>query len=87
MLYQDDQKCDVFKIPKRMVKVYQGIIGEKFIRNGHGVLVAHLIDKDMVIELSIKVKNGKAAGPSGVVSEMVKASGEAGVDMIKDLGN
>ena len=66
-----------------MVKVYQGIIGEKFIRNGHGVLVAHLIDKDMVRELSIKMKNGKAAG----VSEMVKVSGEAGVDMIKDLGN
>ena len=41
----------------------------------------------MVRELSIKMKNGKAARPSGVVSEMVKASGEAGVDIIKDLGN
>ena len=33
------------------------------------------------------MKNGKAAGPSGVVSEMVKAAGKAGVDMITDLVN
>ena len=33
------------------------------------------------------MKNGKTAGPSGVVSEMVKVPGEAGVDMITDLIN
>ena len=34
------------------------------------------------------MKNGKAAGPSGVMPEMmVKAAGEAGVDMITDLVN
>ena len=32
-------------------------------------------------------KNGKAAGQSRVVSEMVRAAGEAGVDMITDLVN
>ena len=31
-----------------------------------------------------KMKNGKAAAPYGVVSEMVKTAGEAGVDMITD---
>ena len=41
----------------------------------------HSIDKD------IKMKNGKPAGPSAVVSEMVKTTGEAGVDMITDLAN
>ena len=33
------------------------------------------------------MKNGKAAGPSEVVSEMVKAAGEVKVDMITDLVN
>ena len=31
--------------------------------------------------------NGKAAGSSGVESEMVEAAGEAGVDIITDLVN
>ena len=67
--------------------VDQDIIGEQCIRNDHGVLAAHLIDKDMVREPSSKMKNGKDVGQSGVVSEMVKAAGEAGVDMIRDLVN
>ena len=33
------------------------------------------------------MRNGKAAGPSGVLSEMVKATGKAGVGMITDLLN
>ena len=33
------------------------------------------------------MKNGKTAGPSGVVSEMVKAAGETGADMVTDLVN
>ena len=33
------------------------------------------------------MENEKPQGPSGVVSEMVKAAGEAGVDMITDLVN
>ena len=33
------------------------------------------------------MKNGKAAGPSGIVSEMVKAAEEDSVDMISDLIN
>ena len=45
-----------------------------------------LIDKDVVIELISKMKNGKAAEPPGVVPEMVKAAGEA-VDMITELVN
>ena len=32
-----------------------------------------------------KMKNGKAIELSCVVSEMVKASGEAGIDLISDL--
>ena len=40
----------------------------------------------MVRESISKMKNGKTAGPSGVVSEMVKAAGETG-DMVTDLVN
>ena len=38
------------------------------------------IDKDTVRESVSKIKNGKAGELSGVVSEMVKKAGEAGVE-------
>ena len=38
----------------------------------------------MIGELISWVKNGKAAGPSGVVSKMIKIAAEAAVDMITD---
>lgn len=46
-----------------------------------------LTDKDMVREAISKMKNGKVAGPSDVVPDMVKAAGEAKVDMIIELVN
>ena len=46
-----------------------------------------LKNKDMVRESISKMKNGKAAGPTGVVSELVKAAWEAGVAVITDLVN
>ena len=39
----------------------------------------------MVKEAICKMKNGKAAGPSGVSVEMVKAGGELSTDMVHDL--
>ena len=36
----DDQKCDVFKIAKIMVKTSRDIIGEQWIRNDHVVFAA-----------------------------------------------
>ena len=38
--------------------------------------VPRLIDKDMIRDSLSKMKNGKAAAPSGVVPEMAKAVGE-----------
>ena len=67
--------------------VHQNIISEQCVRNDHGVLEAYLIVKDMVREPNSKMKNGKAAGQSGVVSEMVKVAGETGADMVKNLVN
>ena len=49
--------------------------------------IPHLIDKNMITESISKMENGKAARSSGVVSEMVNAAGEAGVDMITTLVN
>ena len=43
------------------------------------------VDKDKVREAISKTKNGKAAELSGVVSEMVKTVGKAGVEMIADI--
>ena len=44
--------------------------------------VSRLIDTDMARESISEMKNGKAAAPLCVVSEMVEAVGETGVDMI-----
>ena len=45
------------------------------------------ITKEMVVGAVKKLKNGKAPGPSGVVGEMLKASGDAGIDMLHHLVN
>ena len=34
-----------------------------------------------------KIKNGKVAGPSGIVSEMIKPAKKTGLDLIRDLVN
>ena len=47
--------------------------------------ISCLIGKGMVIGSVSKINSGKAAGPSYVVAEMVKAAGEAAVDMITKL--
>ena len=41
----------------------------------------------MVREAVSKMKKGKAAGPSGVVAEMLKAAGKTGIEMITNLIN
>ena len=45
------------------------------------------IEQDWVKLAINKMKSDKAAGPSGIVSEMLKASGEAGIDLVTDLVN
>ena len=56
---------------------------EKFVSCG----VPHLIDKDMVRESVSKTKDGKVARPSGLVSEMVKLTEQARIDLITHLVN
>ena len=40
---------------------------------------------DMVKKAISKMKSGKAAGPSGIVVEMIKTAGDTGATMIQDL--
>ena len=44
--------------------------------------VPHLVDKDITRESVYKMKNGKAAGQSGLVLEIVKSVEEAGLSLI-----
>lgn len=39
----------------------------------------------MVRKLIIKMKNEKTAGPSGLLSEMMKAAGETRVDLVNQI--
>ena len=39
----------------------------------------------MVKKAISKMKSGKATGPSGIVVEMIKAAGDTGATMIRDL--
>lgn len=45
------------------------------------------IDNNMVKGAINNMKNGKAAGSSGLVAEMMKASGDVGVTMVTELTN
>ena len=46
-----------------------------------------LITKGMVVKSICKIKNGKASGPSGVVSKMLKASSDISSGLIAGLTN
>ena len=41
----------------------------------------------MVVKAITKMKTGKAAGPSGIVAEMLKASCDTGARLVADLAN
>ena len=45
------------------------------------------IDVEMVVKAIAKMKTGKAAGPSGIVAEMLKASVDTGARLVADLAN
>ena len=45
------------------------------------------IDVEMVVKAITMMKTGKAAGPSGIVAEMLKASGDTGARLVADLAN
>ena len=50
-------------------------------------VVGPAIHVEMVVKAITKMKTGKAAGPSGIVQEMLKASGDTGARLVTDLAN
>ena len=48
---------------------------------------AIIIEKEMVRDAVSKKKQGKAARPSGVIAEMLKAAAQTDIEMIIDLTN
>ena len=43
------------------------------------------VSKELVRKALSRMKSGKAAGPSGVLAEMLKAAGEEGIELTRDL--
>ena len=119
---RDDQKFDISKIAKRMVRTNQDIIGElqrkrdddsvlavsgedktiawksyhemllntSFAWNGNSLSQADTISEvphltDQIRESISKMKNTETAGPSGLLSKMVRVAGEARTDLFSDL--
>ena len=73
---------------------YEKLSNEEFPWNRETLTMADVIDRPCE-EITIaevqaaikKMKNSKAAGPSGVVAEMLKAAGEAGTRWVTDVCN
>ena len=63
----------VFRIAKQMDCRNQDIVGENCVRNDAGELA--FIDEDKM----------KAAGPSGIIAEMLKTAAEEGVELTRQL--
>ena len=43
------------------------------------------VTKDLICKALRKMKCGKAAGPSGIIAEMLKAAGEVGIELLTEL--
>ena len=76
-------------------KIYfDKLLNEEFEWNKDGLTAvdkvcgpAEIISCSEVKSAITKTKSGKAAGPSGVVAEMLRASGDVGVQWVTDLCN
>ena len=70
---------------------YERLLNEEFSWNPEDLtadpVVGPPIHVEMVVKAITKMKTGKAAGPSGIVAEMLKASGDTGARLVADLAN
>ena len=91
----DHKSSDIFRLANQMRKENVDVVGNKPVKNDwdpdhmsnepplEGPPIPITID--MVKKAISKIKSGKAAGPSGIVVEMIKAAGDTGAIMIRDL--
>ena len=72
---------------------YERLLNEEFSWNPEDLTADPVVgppihrDVEMVVKAITKMKTGKAAGPSGIVAEMLKASGDTGARLVADLAN
>ena len=94
---KDDKGCKAFSDPEKLMawkEHYQRLLNEEFDWDESHLIMdspvegpAPWISKPVVIKALARMKDGKAAGSSGVVAEMLKASGESGFSTITQLFN
>ena len=84
------------KIMQRWKEYYERLLNEEFEWNKDSIReineVEASVDERVIsaaeVRLAIsKAKSGKAAGPSGVAADMLKAAGESGVRWVTDICN
>jgi Reverse transcriptase (RNA-dependent DNA polymerase)/Endonuclease/Exonuclease/phosphatase family len=88
MVVEDEERLEVWRA------YYDKLSNEEFPWNKDALTVADVksgpseqISPEEVRAAIEKMKNNKAAGPSGVVADMVKAAGEAGIIWVTDMCN
>ena len=77
---------------KAWLEHHRRLLNEEFDWDSEHLSVEHPLEgppipitTDMVKKAISKMKSGKAAGPSGIVVEMIRSAGDVGVNMIRDL--
>ena len=85
---------DEEKIKEIWRSYFEKLSNEEFVWDRNGLETANTVSGPIEeitcqeVKCAIgKMKNGKAAGPSGVVEEMLKAAGDIGVQWVADLCN
>ena len=85
---------DEVEVKERWKGYFEELLNEEFEWDKNGLSLvdrvsgpAELITYSDVKCAITKAKSGKAAGPSGVVGEMLKASGDVGIQWVTDLCN
>ena len=88
LVFSDADKLDAWK------EHYEKLLNEEFLWDSNHLHMgnpkvgpAPWIDKEDVRTALKKMKEGNAAGVSGIVAEMLKASGEAGLELFTELFN
>src|SRR6267154_2206710 len=84
------------KIMQRWKEYYERLLNEEFEWNKDSIGEINkeetLVEKRVISAAEVRVaisraKSGKAAGPSGVAADMLKAAGESGVKWVTDICN
>ena len=88
MAFSDSEKLEAWK------EHYETLLNTEFEWDESHLLLdepiagpAPQLTKKCVMDALAKMHDGKAAGGSGVVAEMLKCAGEQGFDLITDLFN